>query len=519
MASASPTLEPGPLRRDDRRRVWLFRLLAVLIGLLPLAAFEGMCAVFDWGRPSLHDDPFVGFRAVRPLFVRGDDGTRYEIPQSRYGFFRPESFAAVKPRGEFRAFCLGESTVQGNPWGIETSFTTWLEIALGAADNSRQWEVVNCGGVSYASYRLTPILQEVLDYQPDLVILCVGHNEFLESRTFESVKDRGPALNAALGAASQLRTFTLLREGYLRLQGKPAVPQSRPILPTEVEALLDYRGGLETYHRDEAWHRGVIAQYEYNLRRMIGLCRAARVPLILIDPVCNLADSPPFKSEHDRHLPAERLAEWEATCKAARKHLRGEDRDLAKATARFEEACRIDPLHAAAFYNLGKCYEAAGNWPAARAAYIAAKELDVCPLRILEPMHEIVQRIARETDTPLLNAQQLFAERSTGGVVGGEWLVDHVHPKIEGHQLLADQLLARMASLDMVQPRGDWQAQKQARFEEHFQSLDNLYFMRGVQHLESLRGWAAGRARKLRPANNSATGPASQISTPADHAH
>ncbi len=483
--------------------MWLFRFLAVLLGLLPLAAFEGICAVCDWGRPSLHDDPFVGFRSVLPLFVPSDDGTRYEIPKSRYGFFRAESFAAVKPRDEFRVFCLGGSTVQGNPWGIETSFTTWLEIALGAADSRRPWQVVNCGGVSYASYRLTPILEEVLTYQPDLVIVCTGHNEFLESRSFADFTDRGPALNAAIGAASHMRSFTLMREGYLRLQGRSAVPESRPLLPTEVEALLDYRGGLEAYHRDETWRRNVIAQYEFNLRRMAALCRAANVPLILIDPVCNLADSPPFKAEHDQQLSAERLAEWEATCEAAHQHLHGDDRDLAKATALFEEACRIDPQHAGAFYNLGKCHEAVGQWPSVRKAFIAAKELDVCPLRILEPMHEIVARVARETDTPLLDAQQFFAQRSSGGIVGGEWLVDHVHPKIEGHELLADELMARMASLDMVHPRSDWQVRKRAAFNEHFQSLDNLYFVRGMQHLESLRGWAAGRARRQRPAANS----------------
>jgi lysophospholipase L1-like esterase len=443
--------------RAGRRRLWLFRLAAVLLGLSPFLAAEGLCVLMDVGRPSLHDDPFVGFRAVRPLFVLNDEQSRYEIPKARQAYFCAESFAAPKAAGEFRIFCLGESTVQGNPWGIETSFTTWLEISLAAADPNRAWEVVNCGGVSYASYRLAPILQEVLAYQPDLVILFVGHNEFLEARAYEQVGRRGALVNAALDVAARSRTFTLAREGYLRLRGRSSSdpPAGRPMLPAEVDALLDYRGGLEAYHRDDAWREAVIAHYRYNLARMARMCRDAGVEVILVNPVSNFADSPPFKSLHREDLSSDELAEWESLCEAARRHLRKEDYDAHKAARLFERACRIDPLHAGTFYNLGKCYQAAGRLERARDAYLQAKELDVCPLRILQPMNEAVLEIARQTGAPLVDAQKLFEERSAGGIVGGNWLVDHVHPSIEGHQVLADAFAQLLVSQGKVHPRAD----------------------------------------------------------------
>ena len=489
------------LRRPARlKRRWLFRFGAVLVGISPFVAFEGFCTLFDWGRPSLHDDPFVGFRSVAPLFVLDENQTRYEIPKARQTYFRPESFAANKGPDEFRIFCLGGSTVQGRPFAIETSFTTWLEIALEAADPSRRWEVVNCGGVSYASYRLVPVLEEVLHYQPDLIILYTGHNEFLESRSFDHIASRGRVVNASLDAASRLRTFTLLREGYLRLQGTSSAepPTARPILPTEVDALLDYRGGLADYHRNVAWRRGVIAHYRYNLRRMIDMTRHAGVDVILVNPVSNISDSPPFKSEHRDDLsPAERQR-WETLCEDARGHLHGEHRDLRKAAKLFEQACRVDPLHAAGFYNLAKCREAAGDFDKARDAFLQAKELDVCPLRILQPMNDALLEIANETGTPVLDAQRLFEEHSTHGAIGGRWLVDHVHPSIEGHQLLADALMELLISLGSVQPRRAWQAAKQEAYRQHFDSLDDYYFVKGTERLKTVRGWAAGRARRLR---------------------
>ncbi len=449
----------------------------------------------------MHDDPFVGFRSTRPLFVLNEDGTRFEIPKARQAYFRPESFAANKSANEYRVFVLGGSTVAGRPFGIETSFTTWLEIALRAADPSRNWEVVNCGGISYASYRLAPVLAEVLHYQPDLIILCTGHNEFLEARTFDHIAQRGKLLNTSLAAASRWRTFNLAREAFLRTQSKsssePAA--SRPILPTEVEALLDYRGGLEEYHHDEAQRRGIVAQFEYNLRRMVQMTRDAGVPLILVNPACNLAATPPFKSEHGPDLSAAEVSQWNALNDEARQYLRGQVRDVQQAARLFEQACQIDPQHAGGWYNLAKCYEAAGAWDDALRTYTRAKDADVCPLRILEPMHEAVLQVAQQMDVPLADAQQLFASRSEHGIVGGKWLVDHVHPSIEGHQLLADALLAVMENMGIIDPQPGWEEKQQQQFAAHHDSLNDLYFQQGMQKLKSLQDWAAGRARGMRP--------------------
>jgi tetratricopeptide (TPR) repeat protein len=243
----------------------------------------------------------------------------------------------------------------------------------------------------------------------------------------------------------------------------------------------------------------VIAHYRYNLRRMIEMARDAGVPMILVNPVSNFRDSPPFKSEHRGDLSPEELQEWESVCAAAHRHLRGENYDLGRAIRLFERACRIDPLHAGGFYNLAKCYQAAGRFDEARGAYLQAKEQDVCPLRIVQPMNEAVLELARDTGTPVVNAQNLFEERSTDGIVGGDWLVDHVHPSVEGHQLLADALMEMLISLGKVDPRPKWEQVRRARYREHFDSLDNLYFLQGEQRLSAVRKWAQGRADRLLP--------------------
>jgi tetratricopeptide (TPR) repeat protein len=498
-APASPT---GPLSRRRRR---LFRLAAVALGLAPFFIFELACVALGWGRPELFDDPLVGFSSVRPLFVPTSDGLGREIPPARHPWFCHDSFAVPKPAHEFRAFVLGGSTVQGHPFARQTSFTTWLEISLAAADPARSWRFINCGGVSYATYRLVPILEEVLNYQPDLIIIYEGHNEFLEARSFEHLH-RGGLLTSAVDAASRLRTFTLLREGYLRLQGRSSAEPSsgRTILPTEVEALLDYRGGLERYHRDDAMREDIIRQYAFNLRRMVEMCRERGVEVMLVNPVSKLRDCPPFKSEHDADLSPEQLARWQELTAAAANQLRRGSLGYARALELYQQAAEIDPRHAGGQYNLAECHDLLEQYDEARAAYLAAKDADVCPLRILQPMNDAVLEIAHEQGTLLFDANQLFVEHSKNGIPGGDWLIDHAHPTIAGHQLLADEISALLVARGVIhKPVADWQQIRTARYQEHFDGLDPLYFEKGMQRLKGLTDWAAGRARQLRPGDSS----------------
>ncbi|SIO24548.1 hypothetical protein SAMN05444166_3217 [Singulisphaera sp. GP187] len=497
---ADPAMAGGtsPASRTGKSpRGWrgvLIRTLAVLIGLAPFAASEAVLRVFDWQRPALHDDPFVGFSSVYPLFVLNRDRTRYEIPPAHDRFFCPESFDAVKPRGEFRIFCLGGSTVQGRPFAKETSYTTWLELSLRAADPSHPWRVINCGGTSYASYRLAEVLRELGSYQPDLFLIDMSHNEFLEDRTYQHIKHVSDSVRRPLEWVSGLRIFGLVRSVATALGGRPPVPE-KAILGPAVEAKLDYFGGLETYHHDADWRRDVIDHFEFNLRRMVRMAQEARVPVILINPVYNL-DTPPFKSEHRPGLSNEDRRQFEAHWDEARQAY---GKSLPNAIERLREAIAIDNQHAGIHYALAKCYQQWDQTEEARQSFIDAKETDVCPLRMLEPMRQAMFDVGRATGTPVIDLVTIFSARSRGGILGDDWLVDHVHPSIQGHQLVASVLVNEMARERFLRPAPGWEAERDRRYQEQTDSLDEFYFLKGQKQLGNLRLWAQGRGDRVRP--------------------
>lgn len=385
--------------------------------------------------------------------------------------------------------------MQGRPWSIETSFTTWLELNLNAANPARHFEVVNCGGVSYASYRLVPILQEVLQYEPDLVVFCEGHNEFLEDRSYGAIKRAPAAIAWPQRQVSRLRTYNLLRESVLRLTaGDQDAAPARVILGPEADTRLDWKDGIAKYHRDEQWQADVIAHFEFNLRRIAAIADAAEVPLIVVSPVSNLQWAP-FKSEHRSDItPAERQA-FEAILTEASQAFAN---DPQAALECLQRAAAIDSQHAGVHYEIGTCLLELDRFDEAKASLIRAKDLDVCPLRMLEPMKQVIRAVAVQSGTPLVDAEAVITAHSRRGFPDRQWLVDHVHPTIEGHQLIADAIAEKLTELRFVSPAPGWEKLRDEAYRQHLASLPHAYFERGKDRLRSEQGWAHGLVERTK---------------------
>ena len=98
----------------------------------------------------------------------------------------------------------------------------------------------------------------------------------------------------------------------------------------------------------------------------------------------------------------------------------------------------------------------------------------------------------------MIDAQLLFAQLTRDGITGNEWLVDHVHPSMRGHQRLASALFDELVRQDLVHPTSGWELRREEVFRDHMQSLDAMYFIRGQQRLKGLQLWTQGRASLIK---------------------
>ncbi len=460
-------------------------MLALGIGLLPFVLLEAGLWLFGAG--SQADDVHAGFGNATALFEKNEAEGVYQTNLAKHQFFVSQQFPIEKPKSEFRIFCLGGSTVQGRPYRPETSFGKWLEIELNAIDATHDYRTVNCGGISYASYRLRPVLREVLQYEPDLIVLATGHNEFLEDRTYSSVRARSPVRRMVEKAAMSLRTVRVLRTA---IGGAPRVEptEDQPAASDSVEARLDDEAGYASYHRDNAWHRQVVQQYQDSVQEMMTMCADAEVPLLTVRLGSNLRDCPPFKSEHRADLSVEDQQQWQLLFDDAG---RVDRKEPAVALAMYEEALSIDDQYALLHFRVARCKDQLGKFDDAVVSYQLSRDADICPLRMTSDMSEKFANIATDNKVPLVDAEALIAAESTHGIPGFDSYIDHVHPTIGAHQRIAAAMVQTLLEDGLVKA-GELLAahERRALFRQHLEDLGPAYFSNGRRRIGWLEGWA-----------------------------
>ncbi|MEQ9411598.1 MAG: tetratricopeptide repeat protein [Fuerstiella sp.] len=172
-----------------RPKIRTYRKLAfsLLVCTVVFVLLEAGLRLADIGAPVADADQLAGFSGRSPVFVQvtSEDGRcRMRTAERKLEWFNLQEFACEKSAETKRIFCLGGSTTYGRPYDDTTSFSGWLRALIAAGDRQTSAEVINAGGISYGSRRVLTVLREVVNYQPDLVVIYCGHNEFLERTTY-----------------------------------------------------------------------------------------------------------------------------------------------------------------------------------------------------------------------------------------------------------------------------------------------------------------------------------------------
>lgn len=499
----------SPLRRPRT-----FRLLAILLGCFPLVMVECGLRWADsagWVGTSVRHEGFGRSQLFTPVepssgepAVQPAPALRWEITSRWSDYFCHASFADPKPATTRRVFVLGGSTVQGRPYATETAFAKFLELRLNSVQSDWNHEVINCGGVSYASDRIERILNEVLGHDPDAIILYVGHNEFLEDREY----DRSTTWIRSIASGS--RTIEFIRHSLLgdrRLGDRRLVAEASS--NRDWQTRLDREGGMDLYTRDEAWRQRVHEHFEATLTRMVRTCRRHRVPLVVCVPASDWIQTPPFKVEPAPSSMERSTELWQRIvgrdAMAGQFATAGEQSRVESA----RELLRLDGRHAGAHYFLGRVEYEGDITPEtlnddAREHLSAARDFDVCPLRATSAIEATVRGLSslkmdssvmQIVDVPdWLDRPPLMPLVMKDGVVDPGWMVDHVHPTVSGHRRIASGLSEVFEEWGWIEPTAESNDRFRDAAHSHLQSLGENYYHRGQQRLEGLRRWAAGRA-------------------------
>ena len=79
---------------------------------------------------------------------------------------------------------------------------------------------------------------------------------------------------------------------------------------------------------------------------------------------------------------------------------------------------------------------------AAYTSFSRARDLDALRFRASKEINEIIRELAKDDDNIyLVNTEEEFNRKSPFGIPGRELLLEHVHPTIEGHRVIANCFL------------------------------------------------------------------------------
>lgn len=499
---------------------------AVMIILASLVVFfgllEGGLTLFGVKPVLRSEDPFVGFSGNIPLFTESTapNGKKMlKTSRNKLTHFNQQMFVEEKASDTYRIFCLGGSTTFGRPFNDSTSFPGWLRELLPAAQQDRDWEVINAGGISYASYRVARLMEELAQYQPDLFIIYTGQNEFLEERTYRDLKNMPESIRTTVGVLARTRTWSAMSSLLSRLEIVPQQSQPKSVqLTAEVDTLLENSTGPKDYRRDDLLRENILEHYRVSLERMAGIAHQAGAKVIFVTPASNLKDCSPFKSEHSTGLDKTGRARSESLLSIA--HIHRQEGDLPASLNTLNEAIALDPRYAELHYQRGRALFDLGRFDAAYQAFSRANDEDVCPLRALTPMRDIVIRVAREQDLPLVDFAELVENQVMGEeghrIPGEEWFLDHVHPTIEGHKLLAVALMDTLIDTGILQPDKDWNKAAVATIDARIKSrIDPNLQTRALINLAKVMHWAGkfDDAERLARQGLAAAGDNTQLAT------
>ena len=425
------------------RRLWLFRLTALLLPLVLLAVLELALRLGGYGF-----DPHF----FKPFKIGGED---YLVQNDDFSFrFFPIEAArnpgalrmkAVKPPGTFRIFILGESAAMGDPQPAYGP-ARYMEMQLRETFPGVKFEVVNVAFTAINSHVILPIARECAQHQGDLWIIYMGNNEMVGPFGAATVFGRrAPPLAYVrfVTAIQRTRIGQWLTDLSCRLRNRGAQPASW--------------GGMEMFLQnqiapDNPVKEDVYRNFARNLDDILHAGLGSGAKILLNTVAVNLKDCPPFASLAGGHLsPAERAQFDQLYTNGLQA---AAQKDYSGATRLFGQAAKLDGQFAELQFHWGECLLAQKDFSAARGHLQGACDDDALPFRTDSRLNDLIaaagKRLAGDR-LVLFDAAAALAAQTTDGVCGTETFYEHVHFDSDGSYRLG---LAWAQQVEQMLPAG-----------------------------------------------------------------
>ncbi|HMP00048.1 MAG TPA: SGNH/GDSL hydrolase family protein, partial [Kiritimatiellia bacterium] len=427
-------MKQGPSKPDNgqdisRSRKRWFAFIAASLPFLVILAIETLLRSLGFGgHPPLcrrvTETPqgelyLVDVAKARSYFFANRD---------RPGYNYTDAFLLPKPEGSIRILMAGESALQGYPQPRNLASSSFLKAMLEDAWPGRTVEVLNLGTTAAASFPVMEMALEGARFDPDLVVIYTGHNEFFGAYGVASAHRAGS--HPWMLKVHRWMYATAIVQALERVRTRGG--------PREDKTLMELMVG-QGYTPARHWKRDAAARNLYrHVKAIADFYRSRHVPVMICTLPTNERDLAPLGEDRLEPSDADALS----------RALRQIASNPRQAKAALTDLLEKHPELARAHYGLGLIYDKEGAIEESRQHLVAARDLDTMPWRISTPLQEALIRAAGDSGALLCDVEAAFRANSPGGSIGWELMDDHVHPALEGQSLIARSIVESLSHLN-----------------------------------------------------------------------
>ncbi|HVY73854.1 MAG TPA: hypothetical protein VG890_03435, partial [Puia sp.] len=436
-----------PVKQIPKKKLFWFRLAGVMMPFLFLLLLELVLRLFHYG---YNTDLFIEYPGNKDYLVMNPDASRkYFSDQAIATTGNTEPFKKEKDDNTLRIFVLGESTTIGYPYFHNASFHRWLQYRIDRGLPDKNLEIINCALTAVNSYTVLGFAKQVVNYQPDAVLIYVGHNEYYGALGVGSTDRLGgnPLMIGILLRLRQLRIAQLVAntwQGLIRLFRTKQSFSGK----TRMELMV---GEQKIAYESNLFNRG-IEQFRMNMDATLSYLNRYHIPVYVSNLVSNEKDLKPFVSAMPDTLTVPQFAE---NFRAGETAWQSAKYDTA--LEYLNRAAKWYSGHARCNYYLGWLANHAGDSVAASRYFSKALDLDELRFRAPHQLNEIIAALCRKyPNTHLVDTRSEFERWSAHHIIGDELILEHVHPNLMGYALMADAFYQALKQGGLITiPRGE----------------------------------------------------------------
>ena len=350
----------------------------------------------------------------------------------------PDGFAKNKKEDTFRIFVLGGSTTAGFPHSPNGSFPRLLKNMLKDEYPKTNFEVINLGISAVNTITIRDIIDDVIQEEPDLIVLYTGHNEYY----------------GALGPSSNISSYYNLWLARLLLDLKNF--KTVQLVEDLISAIIDSFKGENRSNKtlmskiagqnlvplnSEEYDKGT-AQFKENISYILSVCHEYKIPTLIGTLASNLMQEPLCKYSGCDDLV----------------------KDFSSVISQLDED--------------------------SRAKLYSIKDKDELRFRAPEEFNQIISEQAKSSKSKIFDVQGAFEEYSLKNIIGSSLMMDHLHPTLNGNMIIAkiimDEIIrSKLISQSINNEINRFNLNNELLSLDSYTELDSTFAYLRIQHLKN----------------------------------